>query len=228
MKDKAKVIIADLKTGVLVVFAQSWRIEAFSDLKTLSNLGADSTDCYDGCKRQRSPWGYLLPLRLTVNSWLKAEQQPCTHRHTVTRSTSSSSSAMSLLFPPPLCNHGDMKRKEDGGIGWRRDTSLWASLGRFREKNSISTVPLSKGKRWFWRDMRGYDRMVQVQKKSVNINVELKIIGSVPIKPTCLSTTCQISVELNSNAPLNDVCDFFVFIKQPQFIFNFKHQSILD
>lgn len=29
-----------------------------------------------------------------------------------------------------------MKRKEDGGIGWKRDTSLWESLGRFRKKRS--------------------------------------------------------------------------------------------
>ena len=118
-----------------------WRL---ADLEILSNLGADGTDCFDGCWRQRSLQGCQFPLRLTINSWLKVEQLPHTHTHTHTHTPNTFTQSTSRLprrrchscLPPPLCNRGDMKSKEDGGIGWRRDTSLWASPGRFSEEKS--------------------------------------------------------------------------------------------
>ena len=63
-----------------------WRL---ADLEILSNLGADGTDCFDGCWRQRSLQGCQFPLRLTINSWLKVEQLPHTHTHTHTHQTHS-------------------------------------------------------------------------------------------------------------------------------------------
>lgn len=121
---------------------------------------------------------------------------------------------MSLCFPPPLCNRGDTKSKEDGGIGWRRDTSLWASPGRFSEEK-ISTVPFSaKGKDGFWREMHSGDGMGRVQRRSVNMNVKLKITGSISRKVTRMFwvVSCSLSVELISKTPVRKIQYFVITI----------------